>query len=224
MTDKEFIELLNLYVDREISAEDALRLEKVVATNPRRREIYDQYCRIQKACSMLSEETLDMSSVRTTANVIAFPGRSAWRFGPMVAALAAAAACAVAIVGVRNHASPVGAPAPLAVDTPRVRSVGDTMDLSGDAMSMKPVLVVRLPSDQGYHGSQGVLLADADAPAQAAQLNWIGDIHMSPVSTAATGDFLLNPKADLKAAVMNDVQGSRDTMEPVEMTAFRFQR
>ena len=79
MNDKEFIELLNLYVDREITTEDAVRLEKVVATNARRREIYDQYCRIQKACSMLSEETLDMSSVRTTATVIAFPVQSPWR-------------------------------------------------------------------------------------------------------------------------------------------------
>jgi anti-sigma factor RsiW len=221
VTDKEFIELLNLYVDREISAEDALRLEKVVATNPRRREIYDQYCRIQKACSMLSEETLDMSSVRTTATVIAFPNRSPWHFGPIVAGLAAVAACAVAVVGVRNHASLSSTPASLAADAPRARSVGDTIDLSGDSMSMKPVLVVRLPSDQASHGA---LLADAEAPAQAAQLNWIGDIHMSPVSTAATGDFLLSPKADLKAAVMNDAQGSRDTMEPVDMTAFRFQR
>jgi anti-sigma factor RsiW len=221
VTDKEFIELLNLYVDREISAEDALRLEKVVATNPRRREIYDQYCRIQKACSMLSEETLDMSSVRSTATVIAFPDRSPWHFGPIVAGLAAVAACAVAIVGVRNHASLSNSPASLAADAPRARSVGDTIDLSGDSMSMKPVLVVRLPSDQASHG---VLLADAEVPAEAAQLNWIGDIHMSPVSTAATSDFLLGPKADLKAAVMNDAQGGRDTMEPVDMTAFRFQR
>jgi len=43
MKDREFIELLNLYVDREISAEDALRLEREVATDPKRREVYDQY-------------------------------------------------------------------------------------------------------------------------------------------------------------------------------------
>jgi hypothetical protein len=221
MTDKEFIELLNLYVDREISAEDALRLEKVVATNPRRREIYDQYCRIQKACSMLSEETLDMSSVRTTADVISFPHRSSWRFGPVIAGLAAVAACAVAVVGVRNHTGP---DATLAVDGARARTVADTIDLSTDSISMKPVLVVRLPSDQASKSPQATLLANSDLSAQASQLNWIGDIHMSPVSSVASGDFLLNPKTDIKAGVITDVQGSRDLQEPVEMTAFRFQR
>ena len=107
MSDREFIELLNLYVDREISAEDARRLEVEVAQDPRRREIHDQYCRMQKACSKLSEETLDMSSVRTTATVIAFPAHSPWRFGPVVAGLVAMAACTVAIVGVTNHSAQI---------------------------------------------------------------------------------------------------------------------
>jgi anti-sigma factor RsiW len=222
MNDKEFISLLNLYVDREISADDALRLEKVVATNPRRREIYDQYCRIQKACSMLSEETLDMSSVRTTATVLAFPTQSPWRFGPVVAGLAAAAACAVAIVGVRN--GPTSSAATLAADASRSVAVGSAANLSADSVSMKPVLFVRLPSDQDPRGTQPTLLADADAQSAMPQLNWIGDIHMSPVAPSAMGDFLLNPKADLKAAVMTDTQTGHDAQEPVEMTAFRFQR
>ena len=54
MNDPEFISLLNLYVDREISPEDALRLESEVLKHPKRRDIYDQYCRMQKACTMLS--------------------------------------------------------------------------------------------------------------------------------------------------------------------------
>jgi hypothetical protein len=222
MNDNEFIELLNLYVDREIAADDALRLEKVVATNPRRREIYDQYCRMQKACTMLSEETLDMSSVRTSATVIAFPQRSAWRFGPIVAGLAAAAACAVAIVGLRERSAATSRQ--FAADTSRSAPLDGTVDLAVDPASMKPVLFVRLPSDQTSSGAQRALLADADAASPAAQLNWIGDIHISPVAPSATGDFLLNPKTDLKAAVMTDSQAGHDAQEPVEMTAFRFQR
>ena len=58
MNDNEFIELLNLYVDREINPEDAVRLESEVVSNPKRRKIHDQYCRIQKACSMLSDQPL----------------------------------------------------------------------------------------------------------------------------------------------------------------------
>ncbi len=222
MNDKEFIELLNLYVDREISPADALRLEKVVATNPRRREVYDQYCRIQKACSMLSEETLDMSSVRTTPSVIEFPAQSPWRLGPMVAGLAAAAACAVVIVGVKNRESAV---APMAASASARSAVASSpVAAAADSLSMKPVLFVRLPSDPAARGEQRTLLAYADAQAPMPQLNWIGDIHMSPVSAAATGDFLLNPKTDLKAAVMTDSPAPRDSQEPVETAAFRFQR
>jgi len=216
MNDKEFIELLNLYVDREISAEDAVRLEKVVATNARRREIHDQYCRIQKACSMLSEETLDMSSVRTTATVIAFPAQSPWRFGPVIAGLAAMAACTVAIVGVRNHSGFA------ANDTVRSVTVSSPAALTADSIAMKPVLSVRFPSDVAPRGAR--LLTDLDPQSTVAQLNWIGDIHLAPVAPSAAADFLLNPKTDLKAGAMTDVQTSRDAQEPAEMTAFRFQR
>jgi hypothetical protein len=219
MNDKEFIELLNLYVDREITTEDAVRLEKVVATNARRREIYDQYCRIQKACSMLSEETLDMSSVRTTATVIAFPVQSPWRFGPVMAGLAAMAACTVAIVGFRNHSGPIGL---AANDSVRPVSVSSPAALTADSIAMKPVLSVRVPTDAAPRGAH--LLTDLDPQTTLAQLNWIGDIHLAPVAPSAAADFLLNPKTDLKAGAMTDSQTSRDALEPSEMTAFRFQR
>jgi len=171
---------------------------------------------------MLSEETLDMSSVKTTATVLAFPTHSPWRLGPLAAGLAAAAACAIAVVGVKNRAAaPV---APVSAEASRPVAASGAVDVMPESISMKPVLFVRLPSDQAPRGAQGTFLADADAASPMAQLNWIGDIHLSPVAPSATGDFLLNPKTDLKAAVITDSQGARDSQEPVEMTAFRFQR
>jgi hypothetical protein len=177
MNDREFIELLNLYVDREISAEDALRLETEVATDPGRRRIYDQYCRIQKACTLLSEDFPDTVAIHPEHNVIAFPGARTWHLGTVVAGMAAAAACAL----------------------------------------------VRLSADQALRDQRG-LFAAGDPSSQAAQLNWIGDIHMNPVFPAANADFLLNTKAELKAAVLSDTPASRDEKEPAEITAFRFQR
>jgi hypothetical protein len=56
MKDAEFIELLNLYLDHEISTADAARLEAEVHTNAARRQIYQQYCRIQKACRMAAAD------------------------------------------------------------------------------------------------------------------------------------------------------------------------
>jgi len=211
MNDREFLELLNLYVDREISAQDAVRLEAEVAADPRRREVYDQYCKMQKACSRLSEETYTASMAQTDPSLIVFPAPSAWRLAPFVAGMAAAAVVALAFVGLRSRVAP--APAAAASVTAsaaheRARPAG--AGLYDDSASMKPVFFVRASSEQ--------------APAQVAQLNWIGDIRLAPVASLADADFLMNPKADLKEAVMADPQAAHGTQEPAEMTAFRFQR
>lgn len=209
MNDREFLELLNLYVDREISAEDALRLEAEVAADPRRREVHDQYCRMQKACSRLSEETYTASMAQTDPSLIAFPAPNAWRMAPFVAGMAAAAVVAIAFVGLRGRVAPAAAPSVTAsVGHERARPAA--AGLSDDSALMKPVFFVRQSPEQ--------------APAQVAQLTWIGDIRMAPVASLADADFLMNPKADLKEAVMADPQAGRGTQEPVEMTAFRFQR
>jgi hypothetical protein len=208
MNDREFIELLNLYVDREISAEDARRLEHEVANDPRRREVHDQYCRMQKACSKLSEENYTASMAQTDPSLIEFPVSRGWRMAPFMAGMAAAALVAAAYVGVQNRMAAPALTQGLAQAIPvRARP---SADLPDDASAMKPVFYARPASEQ--------------SAGQLAQLNWIGDIRMAPVVPSATADFLLTPRADLKAAVMADPQGARDAQEPVEMTAFRFQR
>src|SRR5690606_26074347 len=55
MKDSKFIELLNLYVDQQISAEDAAQLEAEIQRSPERRRIYREYCQMQKACVILAE-------------------------------------------------------------------------------------------------------------------------------------------------------------------------
>jgi hypothetical protein len=99
MKDKEFIELLNLYLDHEISAADATRLEVEVQRNPERYRLYQQYCRMHKACTMLSVEEAALAPTRA-----AFENeRPAWRpnFGYMFGGVMAAAAC-VAFVVMQN--------------------------------------------------------------------------------------------------------------------------
>jgi alkyl hydroperoxide reductase subunit AhpC len=97
------------------------------------------------------------------------------------------------------------------------------MDLSYAPDSMRPVFLARLPSAQSTQQVPS-LFAMSDASPQIPQLNWIGDVHMAPVFSAADANFLVDPKSDLKAAVLNDSQNGRDIQEAVEMTAFRFQR
>ncbi len=53
MSNKEFLELLNLYIDGEISPEDRERVEREVADNESRRAVYNEYVRLQEATEKL---------------------------------------------------------------------------------------------------------------------------------------------------------------------------
>ena len=49
MRDSRFIELVNLYIDRQITAEETAELEAEMQGNPRRRAVYRQYCQLHRA-------------------------------------------------------------------------------------------------------------------------------------------------------------------------------
>lgn len=118
MNDARFIELLNLYIDQELSAEEVGELEQEIAQNPARRRTYEQYCRMHRGCALLFESSrsqapqypkLDRSARDAEKKVMAFPGsveapvvrgpwgRVAWA-GGLAAALAVAALQGPALV------------------------------------------------------------------------------------------------------------------------------
>jgi hypothetical protein len=49
MKDNRFIELLNLYIDRQITADETAELEAELQRNPKRQAVYRQYCQIHTA-------------------------------------------------------------------------------------------------------------------------------------------------------------------------------
>lgn len=49
MKDNRFIELVNLYIDRQITAAETAELEAEMQDNPQRRTVYRQYCRMHSA-------------------------------------------------------------------------------------------------------------------------------------------------------------------------------
>jgi len=55
MKDNRFIELVNLYIDRQITGEEMETLEAEMQSNPRRRAIYRQYCQMHRATSLVYE-------------------------------------------------------------------------------------------------------------------------------------------------------------------------
>jgi hypothetical protein len=98
MKESKFIELLNLYVDQQISPEDAALLEEEILRDLRRRKIYSQYCRMHRACGLALKQ--DQARNQAEEKVVAFaePRRSHWGY---YVAGAAAAAC-VALVAVQT--------------------------------------------------------------------------------------------------------------------------
>lgn len=55
MKDARFIELVNLYIDRQISPEDTTALETEIQSNVARRRIYQQYCHMHRASKLVYE-------------------------------------------------------------------------------------------------------------------------------------------------------------------------
>lgn len=55
MKESRFIELLNLYIDRQITAGETAELEAELQRNPKRQAIYRQYCKIHAATKLVYE-------------------------------------------------------------------------------------------------------------------------------------------------------------------------
>jgi hypothetical protein len=224
MTEPEFIELLNLYVDREIGADDAVRLEAEVVANPERRRIYDQYCRMQKACSMLATDLSAGREDQAERKVVDFPAARGGRFRPWAAGLAAAACLSVVFV-VKYRLAEDREPTALATvasDVPRTVPV--TVDFALGQDAMQPVFTARPPSSQAVRPDAKAFFAMSDEPPAAAPLNWIGDVRLAPVFPSTSPNLLLAPKAELKTGVTDDGASVRLPEDASDMAAFRFQR
>ncbi len=224
MNDREFIELLNLYVDKEISHEDALRLEAEVGASPERRKVYDQYCRIQRACCELAEQMAESTAERPASLGAELRAPIAWRMAPFMVGLAAAA-CVAVLFGLRERgASAVKASPGVAVEFPVARPAAVAADTSGADDPMTAVFSLRLAAGQPERTGARALFAMDEASSQMPQLSWIEDIHMAPVLGAAHSQFLFSEKPDLKAPISNGSQNRPGSQQPAEMAAFRFQR
>jgi len=68
ISDKKFIELLNLYLDHEISAAEVRVLEAEILSNPARHRLYRQYCAMHKGCLELASTFAPQSEVAAARN------------------------------------------------------------------------------------------------------------------------------------------------------------
>ncbi|WP_438482936.1 anti-sigma factor family protein [Oleiharenicola lentus] len=106
MNDHRFIELVNLYVDREITAAETAELELEIQSNPSRRAIYQQYCKMNRATAMVydsfrAQATEPSAKIVGGGTIEKFVTAKSKRVSPVryvVGSLAAAACVAFALV------------------------------------------------------------------------------------------------------------------------------
>lgn len=120
MKDNRFIDLLNLYIDRQITAAETAELEAEIQNNPKRQAVYKQYCQIHSATKLVYESfragAAEQPSAPVTgqATIELFESRRRRTNWGYYAGGLAAAAC-LALVFIRNQPSaPAAAPVELA--------------------------------------------------------------------------------------------------------------
>ncbi len=252
MKDTEFIELLNLYLDHEISAADAARLEAEVQTNPARRRVYQQYCRMQKACKMVAADfTTDLDQASDTAEkkVVAFsPALAAAearrkRAGTMytIGTFAAVAACvAIIFVGQSRKAAP-SAPAadqaqPIAQNLPAPAAPianPDAVFVASDNASPRGLVSVPARTHQMLLVRDPLLLtgtSQAEAVRAAAvnqantQLSWIESVQLTPLQSRGEADlhFAATLKSEVRALGNRTNANPKAGQQADQMIMFQF--
>jgi hypothetical protein len=230
MKDTRFIELVNLYVDRQISPDEQAELELEIQSNPRRRQVYLQYCRMHRATKLVYEsfrvnaEDGAATPARRPATIANLESRLRRRRARWLYASGglAAAAC-LALVFARlsfpsggesaeqftaartTPAAPavaVAAPAPTSAETAREESRAGLANLRQSifAEADYAAMVATLRAEQER-------LLNAPAPAR---LSLFEDGVFDERATLGRGQLPLNPR--------------RPQRPNTEFTAFQFQR
>lgn len=225
MKDTRFIELVNLYVDRQISAAETAELEAEIQSSPRRRKIYQQYCHMQRATKLVYESFRANADQpvgepsRSGGSIAQFEhSRQRSRWGYAVGGIAAAAAC-FAVVVIRSGSFSTSQGDPALASTQPVAAESATAAQAVAEPAALPVLETQAAlAEQQYAAQvsakrQDEMRAFALAQQQAAQsISLFADDGLK-------GNHLLNAEAQ-KVFQLKRKSDKGST----EFTAFQFQR
>tara|TARA_R110002094_G_scaffold31867_1_gene44587 strand:+ start:299 stop:988 length:690 start_codon:yes stop_codon:yes gene_type:complete len=229
MKQEKFIELLNFYLDHEISLADATRLEEEIQRSPERRKMYREYCQMQKGCSLLAEEFFDVDQtepVFAEETACAKRGFGGWHAG--VGALAAA--CVALVVVLQSNQSPeIVETATIAESSPEtVVASAPTADTTSSRLAM-PVFPANNTKLQSVFTPK---LINSPATAESARaffareteagFDWMEDVQLDPIESDPS-EMVFSVEPALKQ-VPRTYRGRRSFEGQVEMTAFQFQR
>ena len=112
MKDNRFIELLNLYIDRQISVAETAELEAEIQQNPARQAVYRQYCQIHSATKLVYDSFRANATVQPVhptdrpGVVELFETQRRRNHQAFYAAAGLAAAACLALVFIRHNSTP----------------------------------------------------------------------------------------------------------------------
>lgn len=234
MKDAEFIELLNLYLDHEISPADAARLETEVQRSPERRKLYRDYCKMQKACMLLAGEAA-AEPVAIGHNVIPFdqPASRSWGVTAYAIGLCAAAACvALALVLRTGHGSAGGAPqatdpavlaavqiSPISAQRSGARDFPLTVSVNARASEqLQPVFAAQSLALSKQARNEAATSVSADP-----RFDWMHRVQVASLKGLDTDELVFDAKPTLQPDTRS--YRSRRTIDgQFEKAAFQFQR
>jgi hypothetical protein len=235
MSDERFLELLNLYLDHEIGAEEVGELEAEVRRSAARRRTYEEYCKLQRGCVLLFESECAQAP-KTAAAVVRLrearggaarrslvPG-GVWVGG----ALAAAAAVAVLLVALpRNDGTrPPDAPLPSVSELaagPSLRSLVDPARPDPARAGLTPAAMrsVLFAGDFRSAASDGALWRSASSRSG---LEWLDQVSLPPLRAPRVEDLRFDVHPAVRPGDAPVYTGQRPWRTELEMTAFQFQR
>ncbi len=235
MKDHRFIELVNLYIDRQISPVEAAELETELQANPRRRQVYNQYCRMHRATRHVYESFRQDAEREAPAPVgrggvlvrleSARRRRHRWAYAAAGMATAACIALVVARMNPENESQPDGriaaTPAPTgAIPVATVPQVPERVQVSLGADD----------SPVGLASLRNPLLLEEDYQALLAAREMLTDL---PLQNAAGqprslfDDDIFAPRSVFSEQGVRPYRiraGGRRNEKQVENIGFQFQR
>lgn len=250
MKDTRFIELLNLYVDQQLTAPEATELESELQHNPESRRTYQQYCRMQKACTQLFEQerqaapstsTLSRALAQADRKVLAFPEqRTLWRQrGVFGAGLAAMAACVVFVL-VRQAPIQVNAPVAsmpvpaavavaVAVSAPVVAPANAAQTVSIPPADPQTTPLRRLYTVFPVRQFVPVQVVSSNGEAAAQNetqpdFNWMKNVELAPLRPVSAEGLTAESNTTMQQPSDIYINNRRSVQELYEKAAFQFQK
>ena len=218
MKDSKFIELLNLYVDHQISEADAALLEAEIQKKPERRKVYRQYCQMQKACVMLADNF--RTEAPAVGKTVAFaPIRR--RFAPVAYAMGAVAAAACITLVMTNRTRPDSAVlASTQASAPVAEIAAQTAPV--ELVTEPVVLPARVPLQPAFDGSlKNTALNFAATESTRVPLAWIKNVQLQRVPAA---ELRFETQQSLQPQELMLRNSAQTFQGQADMTAWRFFR